>query len=289
MNILDIEYKKLLKYVLDHGEQRPDRTGTGIISVFSPPDLVIDMSTHFPLLTSRHIPIKSITHESIWMFCKGSTNIKYLQDNNVKVWNEWAVEDGELGPIYGSNFRAFQGHKKQQIEYLDQLQNAINLLKINKYSRRHLISGWNPVTIPIESLSFQDNYNLGRSVLPQCHGVIIQFYVSNNNELSMKYYIRSSDLVLGFPANCINSGLLLRMVAQVTGYKPHKLIITFGDAHIYNDHLEGVEKLLNTHEVLDSPTLSINPNITDIDDFTFEDFIFSEYKYSQKIPFQVSV
>lgn len=288
-NIIDIQYQNLLKEILTKGEVKSDRTGTGTISLFSPTDLRIDMSQGlFPLLTCRFIPNKSILHESIWMFCQGSTDITYLQKNNVKIWNEWAVNN-KLGPIYGSNFRAFQGHRKEVPEYVDQLQLIISSLIHNKNSRRHVISGWNPSTAPIESLSFEDNYNLGRSVLPQCHGVLIQFYVSNNNELSMKYYIRSSDTILGLPANCQNAALLMLMVSQVTGYKPKDLIISFGDAHIYSDHVEGAQELVQREIIYNSPIIQLNENITDIDSFTISDFTINNYQHLEKMYFKVSV
>lgn len=287
-NIIDEQYKNLLKEILEKGEKRSDRTGTGTISLFSPSDLRIDVSEKFPLITLRHTPRKAITHESIWMYCQGATNIKYLKDNNVNIWNEWSVND-ELGPIYGSNFRAFQGHRRGDPEYVDQLQLIINQLRHNRYSRRHVMSGWNPSTAPIESLSFEDNYNLGRSVLPQCHGIVVQFYVHNDDTLSMKYYIRSADTILGTPANIINASLLLRMVAQCAGYKAKEVIISFGDAHIYLDHLEGVKELLSRDIIHDSPTLELNPYIIDIDDFMFEDFEFKDYQYQEKIYFPISV
>ena len=288
MNIIDEQYKSLLREILSKGEEKTDRTGTGTISLFAPSDLRIDVSTYVPAITLKQTPIKTITKESIWMFCQGSTNIKYLTDNNVKIWNEWQV-DGDRGPIYGANFRAYQGHRKGELEFVDQLQGIITQLKNNKNSRRHVISGWNPSTVPIESLTFRDNYNLGRSVLPQCHGIVIQFYVHTDDTISMKYYIRSSDTILGLKANCINAYVLMRMVGQCTGYKLRELIITFGDAHIYKNHLEGVNELLKRDVLHSSPTLHINPDITDIDDFTFEDFTFCNYQYQDKIKFEVSV
>jgi thymidylate synthase len=196
-NIMDQKYKDLLSTILKEGERRPDRTGTGIISLFGP-SIFIDVSERIPLLTTKKINPKNIIHETIWMFVKGDTNIRYLKDNNVNIWNQWCNEDGELGPIYGRQARGFQGWRWLQdekpeyptdgydvLDTIDQIDEVIKQIKADPYSRRHVITLWNPSTAPIPGMSFADNIKNGCSALPVCHGALIQFYVDLQGRLSL--------------------------------------------------------------------------------------------------------
>ena len=260
------QYHKLLNHILENGVQKGDRTGTGTISTFGY-QMRFDLSKGFPMLTTKKLHLKSIIHELLW-FIKGETNIKYLNDNNVKIWDSWADENGNLGPVYGHQWRNWNS------EGLDQIQDVINTLKTNPDSRRMLVSAWNPSVLPDTSVSFAENVANNKAALPPCHA-FFQFYVANN-KLSCQLYQRSADVFLGVPFNIASYALLTLMVAQVCGYEVGDFIHTFGDVHIYSNHEEQVkEQLSRTPKPL--PTMNLNPKITSLFDFTYEDFELLNY------------
>jgi len=262
------QYLELCQRVLDEGFLKEDRTGTGTISVFGH-QMRFNLQDGFPLVTTKKLHLKSIIHELLW-FLKGSTNVKYLQDNGVKIWNEWAKEDGELGPIYGYQWRSWptaNGH------YIDQFKQVIESIKNNPNSRRHIISAWNVG-------------QLDEMQLPPCH-ILFQFYVADG-KLSCQLYQRSADLFLGVPFNIASYALLTMMVAQVTGLQPGDFVHTLGDVHIYNNHIEQV-KLQVTREPKSLPKMLINPDVKDINDFKYEDFTLTEYDAHPHIKGAISV
>ena len=257
-----IEYHNLLRNILEKGTYRMDRTGTGTISVFGTQHRY-KMEDGFPVVTTKKLHMKSVIHELLW-FIKGDTNIKYLKDNGVSIWNEWADAEGNLGPVYGEQWRSWkpgaadnEAYGDFQIRPVDQLQNVINSLVADPYGRRHIVSAWNVSDIP-------------NMALPPCH-MMFQFYVDDENRLSMQMYQRSADVFLGVPFNIASYSLLLMMVAQVTGYTAHEFIHTIGDAHLYSNHIEQA-KLQLSREPLVLPIMKINPAIKSIDDFKYEDF-----------------
>ncbi|GAO29150.1 thymidylate synthase [Geofilum rubicundum] len=250
------QYLNLLQRVIDEGVHKEDRTGTGTYSVFGH-QMRFNLSEGFPLVTTKKMHLKSIIHELLW-FMMGSTNVKYLQDNNVRIWNEWAKEDGELGPIYGYQWRSWPDYHKGHI---DQIKQVIQSIQNNPDSRRHLVSAWNVGQID-------------EMQLPPCH-ILFQFYVANGR-LSCQLYQRSADLFLGVPFNIASYALLTMMMAQVTGLQPGDFVHTLGDAHIYSNHLEQV-KLQLTREPRPLPTMTINPEVKSIDDFKYEDFSLTGY------------
>lgn len=250
------QYLSLLQRVLNEGVHKEDRTGTGTYSVFGH-QMRFNLSEGFPLVTTKKLHLKSIIHELLW-FLKGSTNVQYLQENNVKIWNDWAKEDGELGPIYGYQWRSWPDYKNGNI---DQIKQVIHSIKTNPDSRRHLVSAWNVGQI--------DDMQL-----PPCH-ILFQFYVAEGR-LSCQLYQRSADLFLGVPFNIASYALLTMMMAQATGLQPGDFVHTLGDAHIYSNHIEQV-KLQLSREPRPLPTMTINPDVSHIDDFKFEDFSLSDY------------
>ena len=262
------QYKELLKRVLDEGVKKEDRTGTGTISVFGH-QMRFDLQDGFPLLTTKKLHLKSIIHELLW-FIKGSTNVKYLQDNGVRIWNEWAREDGELGPIYGYQWRSWPDYKGGHI---DQLQQVIDSIQSNPDSRRHIVSAWNVG-------------QLDEMELPPCH-ILFQFYVADG-KLSCQLYQRSADIFLGVPFNIASYALLTMMVAQVTNLEPGDFVHTLGDAHIYLNHIDQV-KLQLTRAPRHLPTMTINPDVKRIDDFRYEDFVLSNYDPHPHIKGKISV
>lgn len=262
------QYLDLLKYILEHGVDKADRTGTGTRSVFGY-QMRFDLSEGFPLLTTKKLHLKSIIHELLW-FLQGNTNVKYLQDNGVRIWNEWADEDGDLGHIYGYQWRSWPDYKGGHI---DQIARAIEDIRNNPDSRRIIVSAWNVGDL--------DNMNL-----PPCHA-FFQFYVADGR-LSMQMYQRSADSFLGVPFNIASYALLLMMVAQVTGLKPGEFIHTLGDTHIYNNHFEQV-KLQLTREPRALPKMKINPEVKDIFGFRYEDFELVDYDPHPHIAGKVSV
>lgn len=260
------QYHDLLKHVLEHGNQKGDRTGTGTLSVFGY-QMRFDLSEGFPMVTTKKLHLKSIIYELLW-FLKGDTNIEYLQENGVRIWNEWADENGDLGPVYGHQWRNWNS------EEIDQIQEVVDTLKNNPNSRRMLVSAWNPSVLPDTSVSFAENVANGKAALPPCHA-FFQFYVADG-KLSCQLYQRSADIFLGVPFNIASYALFTMMMAQVCGYQPGEFIHTFGDAHIYNNHLEQVELQLS-RDPRPLPTMKINPKVKDIFSFTFEDFELLNY------------
>jgi thymidylate synthase len=262
------QYLELLKYVLENGNKKEDRTGTGTISTFGY-QTRYNLEEGFPLVTTKKCHLKSIIHELIW-FLKGDTNIKYLQDKGVRIWNEWADENGNLGPVYGYQWRSWPTPDGRHI---DQISEVITSIKNNPDSRRHIVNAWNVGEID-------------KMALPPCHAMF-QFYVADG-KLSLQLYQRSADIFLGVPFNIASYALLLLMVAQVTGLKAHEFIHTLGDAHIYNNHIEQV-KLQLSREPKKLPQMVINPNITNIFDFKFEDFKLENYECHPSIKGEISV
>ncbi len=262
------QYKELLRRVLEEGVTKEDRTGTGTMSVFGH-QMRFDLQTGFPLLTTKKMHLKSIIHELLW-FIKGSTNVKYLQDNGVRIWNEWAREDGELGPIYGYQWRSWPDYHGGHI---DQLGQVIESIRKNPDSRRHIVSAWN-----VGQLNDME--------LPPCH-ILFQFYVADG-KLSCQLYQRSADVFLGVPFNIASYALLTLMVAQVTDLEPGDFIHTLGDAHIYLNHTEQV-KLQLTRSTRHLPTMSINSKVHSIDNFKYEDFSLTDYDPHPHIKGQISI
>lgn len=260
------QYHDLLKYVLANGNQKGDRTGTGTKSVFGY-QMRFDLSKGFPLVTTKKLHLKSIIHELLW-FLKGDTNIEYLKEKGVRIWNDWADENGDLGPVYGHQWRNWNS------EEIDQIKEVIQTLKENPNSRRMLVSAWNPSVLPDTSVSFSENVARGKAALPPCHA-FFQFYVANG-KLSCQLYQRSADIFLGVPFNIASYALFTMMIAQVCGYEAGDFIHTFGDAHIYNNHMDQV-KLQLSREVRSLPKMKLNPEVKDILDFSFEDFTLVDY------------
>ena len=272
------QYLDLLKHINENGEEKTDRTGTGTKSVFGY-QMRFDLSEGFPLVTTKKIHLKSLIHELLW-FLKGSTNINYLQENGVRIWNEWADANGNLGPIYGHQWRNWNS------EGIDQIQGVIDTLKSNPDSRRMLISAWNPSVLPDTKISFAENINNKKAALPPCHA-FFQFYVSNN-KLSCQLYQRSADVFLGVPFNIGSYSLLTMMIAQVCEYEPGDFVHTFGDVHIYSNHKEQIKKQLS-RSPKKLPTMNINPNVKNIFDFTYEDFELLNYEPHPLIKGKVAI
>jgi len=272
-----IEYHKLLKQVLDNGVYKMDRTGTGTISVFGTQNRY-NLQNGFPVVTTKQLHIKSVIHELLW-FLKGDTNSRSLEKNGVTIWKEWADEDGDLGPIYGKQWTSWEpGIVKEGTGFekipVNQISKVIESIKNDPHSRRHIVSAWNVSEIP-------------DMALPPCH-VMFQFYVDDENRLSLQVYQRSCDIFLGAPFNITSYALLLSMVAQVTGLKPYEFIHTIGDAHLYINHIEQA-KLQLSRDPLELPSLELNPNIKDIFDFKYEDFKLINYNHYPKIAAEIAV
>lgn len=272
------QYHDLVRHVLENGNEKSDRTGTGTKSVFGY-QMRFDLSEGFPMVTTKKLHLKSIIYELLW-FLNGDTNIKYLQENGVRIWNEWADDKGNLGPVYGHQWRNWNS------EEIDQIKEVIHSLKQNPNSRRMLVSAWNPSVLPDNSLSFQQNVANGKAALPPCHA-FFQFYVADG-KLSCQLYQRSADIFLGVPFNIASYALLTMMMAQVCGYKAGDFIHTFGDAHIYNNHIEQLElQLSRTPRAL--PTMKLNEKIENIFDFTYQDFSLENYDPHPHIKGRVAV
>jgi len=262
------QYLLLLEHVLNTGIQKQDRTGTGTISVFGY-QMRFDLRENFPLLTTKKLHLRSILHELLW-FLQGSTNIKYLTENKVSIWNEWADEYGNLGPVYGYQWRSWP---KPDGSHVDQVKQVVDSIRNNPDSRRHIVSAWN--------VGYLD-----QMALPPCH-LLFQFYVANG-ELSCQMYQRSCDIFLGVPFNIASYALLTMMMAQATGLKPGEFIHTLGDAHIYLNHMEQV-KLQLTREPLPLPQMIINNEVKDIDGFRFEDFQLVNYQFHPHIKGDIAI
>ncbi|WP_018275580.1 thymidylate synthase [Teredinibacter turnerae] len=275
------QYLELMRHVRDNGVRKEDRTGTGTVSVFGY-QMRFDLSQGFPLVTTKKCHLKSIIHELLW-FLNGETNIAYLNNNGVKIWDAWATESGDLGPIYGAQWRSWPA---QNGETLDQISQLIEQIKHKPDSRRLIISAWNPALLPDESISPQDNVRNGKMALPPCH-TLFQFYVLEGR-LSCQLYQRSADIFLGVPFNIASYALLTMMIAQVTGLASGDFVHTFGDAHLYLNHLEQVDTQLQ-REPLPLPTMAINPAVEDIFGFCFEDFELQNYQAHPHIAAPISV
>lgn len=262
------QYKELLSRILEEGVEKGDRTGTGTISVFGH-QMRFNLQDGFPLITTKRLHLKSIIYELLW-FLNGETNVKYLQDNGVKIWNEWADDDGELGHIYGYQWRSWPDYKGGNV---DQIANAVDMIKHNPDSRRIIVSAWNVADLP--------NMNL-----PPCHA-FFQFYVANG-KLSCQLYQRSADTFLGVPFNIASYALLTMMMAQVTGLEPGEFVHTLGDTHLYTNHIDQA-KLQLTRDPLSLPKLKINPERNDIFSFEYDDFQLMDYQSHPHIKGAISV
>lgn len=262
------QYLDLLQHVLDNGTLREDRTGTGTIGVFGY-QMRFDLSKGFPLLTTKKLHLRSIIHELLW-FLNGDTNVAYLHANKVTIWDEWAPADGDLGPIYGYQWRSWPDYRGGHI---DQLGQVLRSIRENPFSRRHIVSAWNVAQI-------------GQMALPPCH-ILFQFYV-NEGRLSVQLYQRSADIFLGVPFNIASYALLLMMVAQQTGLQPGEFVHTLGDAHIYTNHLEQVKVQL-TREPFESPQMLINPEVKSLFEYRFDDFSLQNYHCHPHIKGDIAV
>ena len=260
------QYLDLVKHVLENGNEKSDRTGTGTKSVFGY-QMRFDLSEGFPMVTTKKLHLKSIIFELLW-FLKGDTNIQYLQENGVKIWDEWADKNGNLGPVYGHQWRNWNSTD------LDQISDVITTLKNNPDSRRMLVTAWNPGVLPDTSVSFSENVKNGKAALPPCHA-FFQFYV-HNNRLSCQLYQRSADIFLGVPFNIASYALLTHMIAHVCNLEVGDFVHTFGDAHIYNNHIDQINLQLS-REPRKLPTLKIKRKVESIFDFKFEDFEIINY------------
>ena len=262
------QYLELVEKILEEGVERSDRTGTGRKSIFGY-QMHFDLEKGFPLVTTKKVHLKSIIHELIW-FLAGSTNIKYLKDNGVSIWDEWADENGDLGPVYGAQWRSWPDPNGGKV---DQIKNLVESIKNNPNSTRHIVSAWNPALVD-------------EMALPPCHA-LFQFFVADS-KISCQLYQRSADVFLGVPFNIASYALLTEMIAHVCGYKAGDFIHTFGDAHIYNNHLEQLELQLS-REPKELPNLKILKDIKNIDDFKFEDFEILNYNPHPHIKGKVAV
>ncbi len=262
------QYLDLLNKVMTNGIQKKDRTGTGALSVFGY-QMRFDLDRQFPLLTTKKLHLKSIIYELLW-FLKGDTNIKYLNDHGVRIWNEWADESGDLGHIYGYQWRSWPQPDGKKV---DQISRVIHSIRNEPDSRRHIVSAWNVG-------------ELDKMALPPCH-VLFQFYVGNG-KLSCQLYQRSADIFLGVPFNIASYSLLTMMIARVTGLQPGEFVHTFGDAHIYLNHVEQV-KLQLARKPFDPPTIRLNPEAKEIFDFQYEDFVLENYQAHPHIKGEISV
>lgn len=262
------QYLDLLSHVIEHGVEKRDRTGTGTISTFGY-QMRFDLSERFPVMTTKKLHLRSIIHELLW-FLSGSTNVKYLQENGVRIWNEWADPEGNLGPVYGYQWRSWPAADGRTI---DQISSVVSSLKNNPDSRRHVVSAWNVGEIE-------------KMALPPCH-ILFQFYVAGGR-ISCQLYQRSADIFLGVPFNIASYALLTLMMAQVTGYKPGEFIHTLGDAHIYLNHMDQVRMQL-TREPRPLPVMTLNPEVNDILAFRYDDFTLTGYDPHPAIKGAISV
>ncbi|RMG51072.1 MAG: thymidylate synthase [Gammaproteobacteria bacterium] len=275
------QYLELMRHIRDHGVDKGDRTGTGTRSVFGY-QMRFDLQQGFPLVTTKKVHLKSIIHELLW-FLRGDTNIAYLKEHGVTIWDEWATEDGELGPIYGYQWRSWPAPDGRHI---DQISQVIEQIRSMPDSRRLIVSAWNVADLPDETVSPQDNVRAGRMALAPCHA-FFQFYVANGR-LSCQLYQRSADVFLGVPFNIASYALLTMMVAQVTGLEPGEFIHTLGDAHLYSNHAEQVEtQLARTPYPL--PRMQLNPEVKSIFDFTYDDFTLEGYQSHPPIRAPIAV
>ena len=274
-------YLQLLQDILDKGSRKEDRTGTGTISLFGY-QMRFDLAQGFPCVTTKKLHLRSIIHELLW-FLKGDTNVAYLNENGVTIWNEWADENGDLGPVYGAQWRNWISPDGRHIDQLSQL---LDDLRNRPHSRRHIVSAWNPAVLPDETRSPQANARAGLQALPPCH-MLFQFHVADGR-LSCQMYQRSADVFLGVPFNIASYALLTMMLAQVLDLEPGDFIISLGDAHIYLNHLEQVETQL-ARDTFPLPVMKINPEKKDLFDFVFEDFDLQNYQCHAGIKAPIAV
>lgn len=265
------QYISLLRYILENGDDRMDRTGTGARSIFGH-QMRFNLNEGFPLVTVKKVPFHNVVSELIW-FLAGDTNIKYLQEHKNPIWNEWALENGDLGPVYGKMWRSWPTTSGTTI---DQISELIHNLKTKPFSRRHIVSGWNPEMLPNESISPLDNVREGRQALPPCH-TLFQFAVNTKNQLSCQLYQRSCDTFLGLPFNIASYSLLTHMIAKEVGLDVGEFIWSGGDVHIYSNHMEQVNTVLE-REPLPLPTLWLNPEIKSIFEYKPEDIRVENYQ-----------
>ncbi|PKP43956.1 MAG: thymidylate synthase [Bacteroidetes bacterium HGW-Bacteroidetes-13] len=277
------QYLDLVKHVFENGTLKADRTGTGTQSVFGY-QMRFDLRDGFPMVTTKKLHLKSIVHELLW-FLKGETNTAYLKENGVSIWDEWADANGNLGPVYGHQWRNWNS------EGLDQIKELIQILKTNPDSRRMLVSAWNPSVLPDTSVSFAENVANGKAALPPCHA-FFQFYTTQQTDgkrvLSCQLYQRSADIFLGVPFNIASYALFTLMVAQVCDMIPGEFIHTFGDAHIYTNHFEQLQTQLG-REPRALPKMHLNPEVKDIFAFTYEDFTLTDYDSHPPLKGKVAV
>jgi len=272
------QYLDLIKQVRDTGIEKTDRTGTGTKSVFGY-QMRFNLADGFPMVTTKKLHLKSIIYELLW-FLKGETNIAYLKENGVKIWDAWADENGDLGPVYGYQWRNWNGDE------IDQISGLIETLRSNPDSRRMLVSAWNPSVLPDTSISFAENVKNNKAALPPCHA-FFQFYVAEG-KLSCQLYQRSADIFLGVPFNIASYALLTMMIAQVTGLEYGDFVHTFGDAHIYNNHMDQIDLQLS-REPRHLPKMKLNPSVKNIFEFEFDDFELIDYNPHPHIKGLVSV
>jgi thymidylate synthase len=274
-------YLDLLQHILDHGTRKSDRTGTGTISLFGY-QMRFDLSEGFPAVTTKKLHLKSIVHELLW-FLRGDTNIRYLNEHGVRIWDEWATPDGDLGPVYGAQWRNWIAPDGRRIDQIAQL---LQDLRERPDSRRHIVSAWNPALLPDESRSPAENAARGLQALPPCH-TMFQFHVAGDR-LSCQLYQRSADVFLGVPFNIASYSLLTMMIAQVVGLEPGDFVHTFGDVHIYLNHLEQVQTQL-AREPFPLPRMKINPDVKDLFGFGYEDFELLGYECHPAIRAPIAV
>ena len=277
MSCIDYKYQKLLKHILEDGVYSDDRTNVGTKSIFGYM-LHYDMGNGFPLLTIKNVYFKAVAHELLW-FISGSTNIKYLKKNDIKIWDEWADQEGNLGPVYGKQWRDNNG--------VDQLQYCIDQLKVNPTNRRLLVDSWRPELLPDPNIPPKDNVILGKQALPPCH---YSFQFNSDGEyLDLMWNQRSVDSFLGLPFNIASYALLLEMVAQITGLKSRKLIGSLGNVHIYNNHREQVNEVLSREPINNICNIELNKDITNIDSFSFDDIKLLNYKHLGTVSAPIAV
>ena len=275
------QYLELLERVRHHGDRKEDRTGTGTLSVFGH-QMRFDLRDGFPLVTTKKIHLKSVIHELLW-FLRGDTNTRYLKDHGVSIWDEWATEDGDLGPVYGYQWRTWPAPDGRRI---DQIAQVVEQIRRNPDSRRIIVSAWNPADLPDERVSPQDNVRAGRMALAPCHA-FFQFYVCDGR-LSCQLYQRSADIFLGVPFNIASYALLTLMIAQVCGLEPGDFVHTLGDAHLYANHFAQCDlQLARTPYAL--PGMHLNPAVQDLFAFTYEDFEIRDYQCHPHIKAPVAV
>ena len=274
-------YLQFLRDILDNGIRKSDRTGTGTISLFGY-QMRFDLSDGFPAVTTKKLHLRSIIHELLW-FIQGDTNVAYLNENGVSIWDKWANDEGELGPIYGAQWRTWPAPDGSRI---DQLSSLLEDIATKPDSRRHILSAWNPAVLPDERISAQENASAGKQALPPCH-TLFQFNVADRR-LSCQLYQRSGDAFLGVPFNIASFALLTMMMAQVSGLEPGEFIHTFGDAHIYLNHLDQVHTQLQ-REPYTLPTMHLNPDVRSLFDFKYEDFELQGYRSHELIRAPIAI